>query len=151
MEVGVKYLPNYWAFGYGGRTLDSWGPDIDGRGIVDMVNNYLIAATSGGLLAMILYIAIKIGVLVSLVRCYQRGEPAIKTVAFGLASLLIGLSFSELSVGLFGPPLLLSYISMGFAVSCSEWVEQREFSAQRRRAAQTERGHEPGHSRGAVA
>lgn len=125
MEVAVKYLPNYWAVGYGGKTLDSWGPDIDGRAFVDMVNNYVLLATSGGALATLLYIGVKIAALVILVRCYQRGEPAIKPVAFGLASVLIALSFSELSCGLFGPPLLLSFITLGMSVSCAEWVEQR--------------------------
>jgi hypothetical protein len=125
MEVAVKYLPNYWAVGYGSQTLDKWGPEIDGRNMVDMVNHYIILATTGGLLAMFLYIGIKIAALVTLIRCYQHAEPAMKPVAFGLASMLLALSFSELSVGLYGPPLLLSFITLGFSVSCAEWMELR--------------------------
>ncbi|HYE61213.1 MAG TPA: hypothetical protein VD997_04385 [Phycisphaerales bacterium] len=132
MEVAVKYLPNYWAVGYGGKTLDNWGPDIDGRTIVDMVNNYVLLAASGGVLAALLYIGVKIAALVTLIKCYRQGEPAVKAVAFGLASVLIALSFSELSVGLFGPPLLLSFITLGMSISCAEWLELRARTRQMR-------------------
>jgi hypothetical protein len=123
MEVAANHIGEYWAIGCGGRSVDHWGPEIDGRHMVDMVNNYVIAAYSGGLAAMLLYIAIKITVLVCLVRTFREGSPAMRPVAFGLGALLIGLSASELSVGLFGPAQLFSYILMGMAVSTRDWVD----------------------------
>lgn len=122
MEVAVLNLDEYWAIGNGGKSLTHWGPMIDGRWFVDMVNNYVIAAVNGGLLAMALYIAIKISVLVTLVVAFQRGQPPMKPVCFGFAAMLVGISLSEISVGLFGPPLLMSYIVLGCSVSCAEWV-----------------------------
>lgn len=123
MEVAVKYLPEYWLLGYGGRPAEAWGPDIDGRAKVDMVNNYVIVATTAGVFALFLYIAAKIAVLITLIRCYRSGHEPVRPVAFGLAAGLVALSFSELSVGLYGPPLLLSFLTMGCSVSCAEWVE----------------------------
>ncbi len=132
MEVAVKYLGDYWVLGYGGRKVDYWGPDIDGRTMVDMVNNYIIVATTAGIFAMFLYIGAKVAVLITLIRCYQSGHAPVRPVAFGLAAGLVALSFSELSVGLYGPPLLLSFVLMGCSVSCAEWVDLLD----RKRAAQ---------------
>lgn len=122
MEVAVNNLPKYWAFGYGSQPLDGWGSQIDGRYNVDVVNNYVIVAVAGGLPSMLLYIATKVAVLVSLVRGYRAGGPAVKAVCFGLGACLVALSLSEISVGLFGPALLLSFLTMGFAVSCAGWA-----------------------------
>jgi hypothetical protein len=47
-----------------------------------------------------------------------------KPIAFSIASLLIALSFSEFSVGLYGPALLFSYIIMGYSVSMCAWAEE---------------------------
>jgi hypothetical protein len=123
MEVAVNHLGEYWGLGCGGRGVEHWGPEIDGRSMVDMVNNYVIAAYTGGVPAMLLYIAIKISVLACLVKTFKQGSPAMRPVAFGLAALLVGLSASELSVGLYGPAQLFSYILMGLAVSTRDWVD----------------------------
>jgi hypothetical protein len=74
--------------------------------------------------ALALYIAIKVGVMYSLVRAFKLGSPAMKPIAFSIASLLIALSFSEFSVGLYGPALLFSYIIMGYSVSMCAWAEE---------------------------
>jgi hypothetical protein len=73
---------------------------------------------------MFIYIVLKIGVGVCLVRAYRRGSPGMKPIAFGLGALLVGLSVAEFSVGLFGPSLMFSYILLGACVSTTEWVEE---------------------------
>jgi hypothetical protein len=124
LEVAFKHLDEFWLFGAGGASLGHWGQEIDQRNLVDMVNNYLIVAVNGGLGAVLLYIGVKVCVLICLVRGFRYGSPLMKPITFGLGALLVALSIGELSVGLFGPVLLFSYIVMGCSVSTCEWADE---------------------------
>jgi hypothetical protein len=135
MEVAVNHIDEYWAFGAGGSSLEDWGQEIDGRGMVDMVNNYIIVACYGGLLALLFYLIIKVGVLYCLVRAFKTGSPGMRPITFGLGTLFLGLSVCEVSVGIYGPALLFSYVLMGCSVSTVEWAEQWTAMAPSRRAA----------------
>ncbi len=138
MEVAMDHLSEYWLLGAAGGDLGFWGREIDYRETVDMVNNYLIVAVGGGVFALALYVSIKIGVMYSLIRAFKLGSPAMKPIAFSIASLLIALSFSEFSVGLYGPALLFTYIIMGYSVSMCAWAE--EYSRKLRPAGAAKKG-----------
>lgn len=112
IEAAFKFLPEYWMFGYGGRPFHHWAAAIDGRGHVDVVNNYVVIATSGGLLALALYVGAKAAMIRSCVSAF-RTYPAVSWTPFALASLVIALSVGEMSVGLFGVMLKLNYVILG--------------------------------------
>jgi hypothetical protein len=160
MEVAVEHADDYWAFGAAGNSLAHWGQKIDGRGMVDMVNNYIIVACYGGVLALILYLVIKVGVLFCLVRAFKTGSPGMRPITFAMGALFLGLSICEVSVGIYGPALLFSYILMGCSVSTAEWAEQWALTsaAARKKAAVAAREREvspagesvPGMSAGGV-
>lgn len=121
IEVGFMHLHEYWMFGYGGQSPSHWGREIDGRGMVDMVNNYLIVAYFGGVFAVVLYLAIKGLALASVVRAFKSGNPAVQKIAFSLGALMIATSASEFSVGLFATPLILYFMLLGCMVSVGGW------------------------------
>lgn len=113
LEVGVGMLHEYWLFGYGGEPPNHWAQQIDTRGHVDMVNNYLIVATNSGLLGLFLYLAVQILALRGVVRAFGRADMPGKMYTYGLGATLVALMLGSMSVGLFGPSLLLSWMLMG--------------------------------------
>ncbi len=118
LEVAVNHLPEYWALGFGGRTPHYWAMEIDGRLHVDLVNQYVIVATNGGLLALAAYIAVIVGAVRSAARvAAQRADPAASQTGFLFVCVLLSISLATMSVGLFGPPLLLTNVLMGAMVS----------------------------------
>jgi hypothetical protein len=48
LEVAFNQWQEYWLFGTGGVTPNHWGPMIDGRWYVDLVNHFVILALYGG-------------------------------------------------------------------------------------------------------
>jgi hypothetical protein len=53
-----------------------------------------------------------------------KKNEALKVVGFNLACCLIALDISSLSVGLFGPPLLLSHMLLGLMVSVTNMSDK---------------------------
>lgn len=139
LEVAVAQLHEYWAFGFGSLVPNHWGALIDGRGHVDLVNNYVLVATRGGLLALAIYVAIKVRVLVHVTRVVRAGPGHARFLAFALGALTVAIAFAEMSVGLFAVPLKLYYMSMAVAVAPAlQWsaMHRRVGAIQRRAAAE---------------
>jgi len=113
MEVAVQRLPEYWLFGFGGVTPDHWGRLIDGRKIVDPVNNYLIVAISSGLLGAIILLLIQIIVLNKIIKLWKYGPEKLRKYAFTQGCLLLVLMLSSMSTGFFSVVLTLTYIFYG--------------------------------------
>ncbi|MGE3109783.1 MAG: hypothetical protein AB7G11_15770 [Phycisphaerales bacterium] len=119
MEVAYERIGDYWLAGVGGRTPHAvWGMLIDTRQHVDVVNHYIIVALYGGLLSLAMYVAVQVMAIRECVKASKRTLiPAERKLAFGLACTLIMLMVASMSIGLFGPPLLLSYLLMGAMVA----------------------------------
>jgi hypothetical protein len=116
MEVAVEQLHEYWLLGVGGQWPHHWGRMIDGRDHVDVVNNYLIKALNSGVIGLGLYLTAIVLALRDCVRAWPgRPEPA-RILVFGQACVLLALCAASMSVGLFGPPLLLSSMLLGMCV-----------------------------------
>ena len=118
LEVAVTQWQDYWIVGVGSDWPHHWAAMLDGRQYIDVVNNFIIIALYGGLPAMFMYLAAHIIAIKHSVRAYYSDEdiPRRKLI-FGLTATLIALDVSSLSVGLYGPPLILSYILLGMIIS----------------------------------
>lgn len=116
LEVAVNQLHEYWLFGFGGVPPHHWGMMVDSRTIIDIVNNYVLVATTGGLAALFIFVAIQ-------VLCFKRAllfwktEEYLKVFGFGTACLLLAFMLGTFSVGVFGPVLIFSYFLYGLLAS----------------------------------
>ncbi len=118
LEVAVLNIQDYWLVGTGGKSIAHWAAMIDGRPLVDVVNHYIFVALSGGLIALFFYggahfIAIK--------RAIRRWKSvqiiAYRRLLFSTVSMVLAMDLAVMSVGLFGPPLLLSNIALALLVN----------------------------------
>jgi hypothetical protein len=118
LEVAVSHLPDYWLFGVGNHWPHHWGLEIDTRAHVDVVNHYIIVALYGGLPSLACYVGgiIGAGRASARVAVFARVQ-GMRRLGFGLVCTLIAVAGASMSVGLFGPPLLLMYMLMGVMVS----------------------------------
>ena len=118
MEIAVSQMSDYWLFGVGSNWPHHWAALLDGRAHIDVVNNFIVVALYGGLLALVMFITTHVLAIKHTVKAFkaEQSEPR-KQLLFSLAATLIALDLSSLSVGLFGPALLLSSILLGLLVS----------------------------------
>jgi len=118
IEVAVSRLEDFWIVGVGSDWPHHWAALLDGRLHIDVVNNFIIIALYGGLPALFMYITVHMIAIKKTIRSF-RAEKNIprRKLLFGLAAALIALDLSSMSVGLYGPALLLSYILLGLLVS----------------------------------
>lgn len=127
MEVAVSRWQDYWLVGVGSGWPHHWAGLLDGRLYIDVVNNFIIIALYGGLPALFMYVAAHIIAVKRTMYAFNESKDlARKKLLFGLSAALIALDLSSLSVGLYGPALLLSYILMGMIMSVSTaWNESK--------------------------
>lgn len=113
LEVAVANFGEYALVGTGGVRPDHWGMQIDGRGHVDLVNNYVLVAVESGLLGLILFFSIQIGAIRRAISIYRHGDKAAKIYGFTIGAVIIAVMISSISVGLFNPALMISYMLYG--------------------------------------
>lgn len=121
LEVAFIMLPEYWALGYGPRTVAHWGKLVDGRGMIDVVNNYVIIAINAGILGPILYISVKIGAIRMMARKAGTKIDISKATLYGFIALVLAVALTELSVGLYSIAQIANYMTLGIAVSAAGW------------------------------
>lgn len=137
MEVAFSNLDEFWLAGVGSDWPHHWGAQLDTRVTIDVVNHFLIVGLYGGLPAMYMYIATHVGAVRRGIRAWHdTNDPSRRKLIFGLAAAVLALDLSSMSVGLYGPPLLLSNILLGMLVSVSvAWKVEEEFVGPLRPAA----------------
>jgi len=116
LEVAVNQVHEYWLVGLGGIAPLHWGMLIDGRAHVDIVNNYVIVAVSGGLAALYMFVRIQLLCFKRAVLFYKTDKD-LQVFGFGLASLLLSFMLGTLSVGVFSSVLTFSYLVYGLIAS----------------------------------
>jgi len=116
LEVAVNQVHEYWLVGLGGISPLHWGMLIDGRSHVDIVNNYVIVAVSGGLASVYMFVKIQLLCFKRAALFYKTDED-LKIFGFGCASLLLSFMLGTLSVGVFGTILIFSYLVYGLIAS----------------------------------
>ncbi len=120
MEVAAAHWHEYALFGVANNIPQHWGEQIDGRQHVDVVNNYIIVVLSGGFLGLALYVSAGVGALRRAVRSARGADRERRGVLYGLGATLVALGTASQSVGLYGPPLLLSFMLVGLLISLTE-------------------------------
>ena len=66
-------MNGHWVFGYGLESGDpGWGPSIDGRGITDIVNHYILVMFLFGFPVMCVFVWIIFEIMRMLLRVYKR-------------------------------------------------------------------------------
>lgn len=122
IDVALLRWRDYALFGVGSNIPNHWGALIDGRTFVDLVNEYVIVAVTGGVLSIACRVGIQMIALRDAVRAYGSGDARVQWQAYGEAATLIGFMAASLSVGLFGAPLILSYVFIGMVIRHPERV-----------------------------
>ncbi len=121
MEVAFSQWRDYWIVGVGSNWPNHWAALVDGRLHIDVVNHFILVALYGGIPAAVMYISTHVIAVRMVIRAWKNDpDKARRRLLFGLAATLMALDFSSLSVGLFGPVLLLSHILLGSIVSLAE-------------------------------
>jgi hypothetical protein len=118
-EVAIMQWREWWVVGVGSSDLAHWGPLVDGRRHVDLVNNYVIVATRGGAGAIFFYVGAKVLAFRGYVASSASLPKPARSMGFALSSTLIALSIGEMSVGFFGPALIFNYMLLGLLVQIS--------------------------------
>jgi len=129
LEVAVEHLHEYALFGYGSYKPHHWTAMIDDRDHIDIVNHYILIVTYGGLFALFTYIASHYYAIKYAIKFLMLGPATnLKRLVFSCVAIIISLDFSSMSVGLFGPPLILSHIVLGMVVGIvhhGKWVYEK--------------------------
>lgn len=121
IEIAATHLSDFWLFGVGAKWPHYWGAILDGRDHIDAVNNFLIVALYGGLPAMFLYCASHFLAISYVITFWNSSKNiSLRHIAFNLTCILLALDFSSMSVGLYGPPLLLSYVLLALIVAVTQ-------------------------------
>jgi hypothetical protein len=113
IDVALMQWHEYWLIGLGSNIPNHWGMLIDGRQFVDIVNDYVIIAITGGVLLLSCHLAIQYSAIRNSVWTFRHGDQATKQLAFGQVASLLGVIVASVSVGLFGPALILTYVQLG--------------------------------------
>ena len=126
IEVAISRVHEYWLVGIGNESINHWGKLIDGRKHVDVVNNYIIIAIQSGLLGLFLFVAAHaLAIRKAIVAFKDSSEATHGRMIFGWSACILAVDAASMSVGLFGPPLLISYLLLGSLVSaCDLQTEQ---------------------------
>lgn len=127
MEIAVSQWHDYWLIGVGSNWPHYWAGLLDGRVDIDIVNNFIIIALYGGLPALFMFIAAHVIAIKHSIKSFKSESDVLRRkLIFGLAATLLALDLSSMSVGLFGPALLLSFILLGIMISITTtWNEQK--------------------------
>lgn len=110
-------MNGHWLTGYG-QADPGWGPKIDYRDFTDIVNHYILVLVRYGLVGLIPFVVLLIGVIRRLFDAFRMRISQGETwLAWCVLSALFGLLGGLFSVSLFGQPIVVFYMIMGFAVT----------------------------------
>ncbi len=114
-------MSGHWLVGYGDGTgaaeqaSAEWSAKIDNRPQVDMVNHYLVILFRYGLIALVPFFGV---IFVAIRRLIQAAKLSLSDLDNGLiwclAAALFGTLGAMTSTMLFGPPINIFYIMLGF-------------------------------------
>ena len=113
IRVAVRKLPDYWLCGYGQKD-PGWGPLIDERPMTDTCNHYVLHAQMHGVPGLLAFVATLVICLQLTIRAYRASPDRwLRSLAWALASAMIGLMFAFFTVSLFKIMVTVFYILLG--------------------------------------
>ncbi|MCK4789836.1 MAG: O-antigen ligase family protein [Desulfobacteraceae bacterium] len=119
IEVGIFEggMSGHWITGYGWGVDPGWSAKIDFRKHTDLGANQYLAILSGyGLVGLVPFLAMNIGVAKRLVEAYKASSlDADKWMIWCLSAGFFGLAAGFMAVSIFGQPTTIYYMMLGFA------------------------------------
>ncbi len=119
IEVGIFEggMSGHWITGYGWGVDPGWSAKIDFRKHTDLgANQYLAILSSYGLIGLLPFLAMNIGVAKRLVEAYKASFlDADKWLIWCLSAGFFGLAAGFMAVCIFGQPTTIYYMMLGFA------------------------------------
>lgn len=111
-------MNGHWLVGFPLGTDPGWGPKIAGFGYTDIVNQYLLELSSYGLLGLLSFFAMNLMAIMNLIRSFKNSRwRQDKWFIWCLAGSLFGFLIAIVSVSIYGPPLTVYYILLGFTAT----------------------------------
>lgn len=117
-------MSGHWITGYGFRD-PNWGPKIDGRGVSDVVNHYLVILCRYGLVGLVPFLAIIVAAIRRLVWVFAHNkfEPD-RWLIWCLSGALFGIIGAMNTVMLFGAPRTIFYVMLALCAVMPTLVMQ---------------------------
>jgi hypothetical protein len=116
-------MSGHWLAGYGLATDDAikagaeWGAKIDKRDWADIVNEYLLIVFRFGLIALVPFLAMICAAFKRLKEAWKMSlSDADKWLMWCLSASMVGVLTAMNTVGLFGPPITLFFMTL--AICC---------------------------------
>lgn len=131
MTVAFKNIGEYIFVGVGGNWPNHWARQIDGRALVDVVNQYLVVALNGGIVLLGMYLYL---VFSPIVRFYKNWNRSLTPLLNGyriMAFSLITVALAGFTVGFYNPFEILLYIMLGMTrqleILCQKEYQEFQF------------------------
>jgi len=119
IEVGIFEggMTDHWITGYGWGVDPGWSAKIDFRRHTDLGANQYLAILSGyGLIGLVPFLAIYIGVVKRLIEAYKASFlVSDKWMIWCLSAGFFGMAAGFMAVSIFGQPTTIYYMMLGFA------------------------------------
>lgn len=128
IEVGIFEggMSGHWITGYGWGVDPGWSAKIDFRSHTDLgANQYLHILSAYGLVGLVSFLVINIGIVKRLVEAYKASSlDSDKWLIWCLSAGFFGLMAGFMSVSIFGQPTSIYYMMLGFAAMMPRLVIQ---------------------------
>lgn len=108
-------MSGHWLTGYG-QADPGWGPRIDFREFTDIVNHYVLVLARYGLVGLIPFIVLLVAVIKKLIEALRMSvTEEDRWLTWCVMASLFGLLGGFFTVSLFGQPIVVFYMIMGFS------------------------------------
>lgn len=121
IDLAIEHFDEWYLLGYGGRD-PGWGPQL-GSGHTDITNEFLFTGVKYGVLGIIVLCCI-LGSAMRLV-IFLHGfskDPMVKSLAWALGSILVGITSAFLGVSIMGQMIFLFYFVLGMIGSSTNLI-----------------------------
>jgi O-antigen ligase len=120
-------MSGHWLTGYGFAD-PGWSAKIDNRNHTDVVNHYLLILCRYGVMGLIPFIALIILAFNAIIKAFQMSIlEEDRWLIWCLAGALFGLLVAMLTVSLFGPPISVLFILLGFCGGMPQIIKQTNY------------------------
>lgn len=120
-------MSGHWLTGYG-QVDPGWGPRIDFREFTDIVNHYVLVLARYGLVGLVPFIAVLVAVFKKLVEALRlSASEEDRWLTWCVLAALFGLLGGFFTVSLFGQPVVVFYMIMGFSAAMPRIVAGRNY------------------------
>jgi hypothetical protein len=120
-------MSGHWLTGYG-QVDPGWGPRIDFREFTDIVNHYILVLARYGLVGLVPFIAVLVAIFKRLVQALRMSvSQEDRWLVWCVLAALFGLLGGFFTVSLFGQPVVVFYMIMGFAATMPRVVARRNY------------------------